>query len=58
MIWNIQELVKHCQTVAAGINGKYVPARPMTGLCDMRRLKAAWVVLRGKADVVIWDEGQ
>jgi hypothetical protein len=36
----------------------YVPARPMgfQGLCLRTRLRAAWLVFTGRADVVRWYE--
>jgi len=40
------------------INGKWVPARPF-GLFSLRnRLRLAWKVFTGKADVFTWPEGQ
>lgn len=38
-------------------SGCWVPARPKSaGLVS--RMKSAWKVLTGKADAVIWPEGQ
>lgn len=47
--------------VAAQINGKWVPCRPVSwgGLYGFTlRLKDAWAVLTGKADAFEWPEGQ
>lgn len=57
MIYHLSTLLKIAQSVVVEINGKLVPARPMAGPFSWR-LKAAWLVLTGKADAVIWPEGQ
>lgn len=58
-IWKVDDLVECAQnnsTWHAKLN-RYVPARPH-GWWDLRsKIKAAWLVWTGKADVVIW-EGQ
>lgn len=37
-------------------NGKWVAARPLgwQGICLKRRIKAAWMVFTGRADVLVW----
>ena len=60
MIYSLRELVES-QNNQANINGKWVPARPLmlSGFDGFtERVKAAWLVLQGKADAVIWPEGQ
>lgn len=43
---------------SANINGRWVPARPM-GLYSLKnRIKLAWMVFTGQADVFLWPEGQ
>ena len=38
--------------------GVWKPARPigLLGLFLIKRLKAAWLVFSGKADVLVWDK--
>ena len=45
---------------AAEINGQYVYARPMglQGRFLKLRLKLAWKVFTGQADVLVWRGGQ
>lgn len=45
--------IKHWEN-DVNIHGKWTPARPYgrTGL--FRRIKSAWMVFNGKADVLIW----
>ena len=40
------------------INGKWVPARPISGTFRWERLRAAWEVFRGRADAFTWPSGQ
>lgn len=57
MIWSLRSLIDHCDSVAACVNGKWVPARPLSG--GLRyRIRAAWAVLTGRADAFTWPEGQ
>lgn len=44
-----------CQTRP---NGPWVPARPLGLMTLGTRLKATWLVFTGKADAVVWEEGQ
>jgi len=40
--------------VTTCVNGKWVPARPL-GYPSLRyRIRAAWLVLTGRADALIW----
>ena len=39
------------------IDGRYVPARPYSGPWTWR-IRAAWAVLRGRADAFTWPGGQ
>lgn len=60
-IWKLRDLFDWCAKgeVQSSNDGKhYVPARPR-GFCSIRqRIKAAKLVFTGKADAVIWDQGQ
>ena len=42
----------------AGIDGEWMPARPMGYMSLRYRLKAAWLVLTGRADALIWPGNQ
>lgn len=57
MMYTLKQLVTHCQETRVQINGKWVPARPLSGPF-IWRVKAAWAVLTGKADAFTWPEGQ
>lgn len=57
MQYTLKQLMTHCQETQAKINGKWVPARPLSGPFSWR-VKAAWQVLIGKADAFTWPEGQ
>jgi hypothetical protein len=57
MIWTLEHLVKDAQQSQSQINGRWVPARPYPAPF-VWRLKAAWEVLRGRADAFTWPEGQ
>jgi hypothetical protein len=57
-MYKIEELIQWSNQTAACIDGRYVPARPLPFnyglLFDIRRLKDAWEVFRGRADAVKW----
>jgi hypothetical protein len=60
-MWELRDLMEHANSVQAQINGKWVPARPHSayGLYGLRRrLRAAWAILRGRAEAFTWPEGQ
>jgi len=40
------------------INGKWIPARPLGFPGLWQRLRASWLVFSGKADALLWPEGQ
>jgi hypothetical protein len=46
-------------SVQVGINGMWVPARPLgfQGFFLWTRIKRAWLVFTGKADVLVWTGG-
>jgi hypothetical protein len=52
---SVQESANTCQ---AEINGSWVPCRPAGFVSVWHRLRAAWLVLVGKADALTWPEGQ
>lgn len=54
-IHDVRRLIRDADKTLCEISpGHYVPARPVTGLFRLERLRAAWEVLRGRADAVIW----
>lgn len=56
-IYWVTELVKQAQTVSSSHPTLgWTPARPVGfyGLCLRYRLRAAWLVFTGRADVVRW----
>lgn len=58
MLYRLDTLMREASnTRVLNRHGNWVPARPMRGPFLMR-LSAAWAVLRGKADAVIWPDGQ
>ena len=52
---DLVEAVGHNQTE---INGKWLPTRALGLDAVPNRIRAAWLVFTGKADVVIWPGGQ
>jgi hypothetical protein len=60
-MWTLENLMECASSTQAEINGRWVPARPLSGygLYGLwLRMCAAWAVLRGKADAFTWPEGQ
>jgi hypothetical protein len=57
MVWHLVGLLEHCAQTKALISGKWVPARPLIQPFIVR-LRAAWLVMTGRADAVIWPEKQ
>ena len=57
-MYTLEWLIKSAQEVHTCINGRYVPARPISGTFIFERLKDAWAVWTGKADAFRWPEGQ
>lgn len=57
-IFTVEGVHKIRSTVATKINGNYVPARPLGFQSVFERFKCAWLVFTGRADALIWPEGQ
>lgn len=55
MIWKLNDLIEHCNSCHAEINGKWIPARPLSSNIGSR-IKAALAVLIGKADAFTWSK--
>jgi hypothetical protein len=56
MIWQLMDLLEYARNNQTSHDGQYIPARPMRLLVN--RWKAAWLVLRDRADVVVWPGNQ
>jgi len=56
--WSLKGLLRHINECQAEINGKWVPARTIGVGTLKNRVKLAWLVLIGRADILIWPEGQ
>jgi hypothetical protein len=60
-MWTLKEL-RDPDLPQACINGKWVPVRPENYKKEclplVRRLKYAWEVLQGRAEIFTWPEGQ
>ena len=58
-IWPLGILLEHCADCSTMLpTGEWVPARPIGRDGWAHRFKAAWMVWRGRADVVVWPGGQ
>lgn len=57
-IYDLEWLLKHANETQAEINGRWVPARPVSGTFRFEKLKAAWEVFRGRADAIRWPGSQ
>lgn len=59
MLWHVSSLVEYAQSVKVNKPPKgWVPLRPNEGYDSLKvRIKSAWLVLTGKADAVVWDQG-
>lgn len=57
-IWNLKNLIEHCNSVSVKTDAGWVPARTIGPSWLSNRIKAAWLVFKGKADAVVWPEGQ
>lgn len=61
-VWGLFELMDHCargfMRETAGGARRWVPARP-EGLPGLRqRIRAGWLVFVGRADALVWPDGQ
>ena len=57
--WQLKDLINIAKSNQTFSNsGKWIPARPMGYPSPLSRIRIAWLVFTGKADAVIWPEGQ
>lgn len=54
----VDSLLKSAGSVKASTGGSWYPARPLGYPSLRHRFRCAWLVFTGKADAVIWPEGQ
>jgi len=57
-VFTLEGLKEIASSTFTEINGKYVPARPEGFVSIHHRIHCAWLVFTGKADAIIWPEGQ
>lgn len=55
---HVSEIMGAKGWAAVEIGGEWVPARPLGYPSIWRRIQLAWMVFTGKADALIWPEGQ
>lgn len=52
--FNSESIIEQLQENQACIDGRYVPARPFSCPSLAERIRYAWWVLTGQADVITW----
>ena len=57
-IWDVEDLDLVLGNALTEREGRWVPSRPMTFVSWRHRLRAAWLVMVGRADAVVWPGGQ
>jgi len=57
MVYRVEDVAKMVAHEACEIGGLWMPARPLDGPW-IWRVKAAWGVLRGRYDAIVWPGGQ
>ncbi len=57
-IHHVSTVLRIAGTCQAEINGQWVPARPLGFASPWYRWKAAWLVFTGRADALVWPQGQ
>jgi hypothetical protein len=55
---SVYQLLPDKYNCEVNLNGRWVPARPIGLSYLSNRFKLAWMVFTGKADALIWPEGQ
>lgn len=58
MTYSLRYLLERARDNQREINGFWHPARPNRDAPILYRIKAAWLVLTGRADAVIWPEDE
>ena len=59
-MWTLRNLIEHCNSNSAEVNGRWVPARPINYTCRTLKEKfvESWAVFTGRAEAFTWPEGQ
>lgn len=59
-MYTIKEITEIIRTAQTEINEKWVAARPINYkyVSILNKIKDAWMVLTGKADAIMWEEGR
>jgi len=57
-IISLKSVIDGSRNCIANINDKWVPARALGLDTIPNRFKCAWIVFTGKADALVWPEGQ
>lgn len=59
MIWKLKNLVEHTEQCHTDTGTKgWVPARPLNYRSWRRWLREVWLVMTGRADLVVWPGNQ
>jgi len=56
-MWQLRNLIDHCNSTHICINGEWMPARPLLDPW-ITRLKDAWKVYTGEYDALKWPGNQ
>lgn len=57
-IYTVDGVTRSHATNKIQINGRWVASRPVGLPLIKERIRATWLVFTGKADAIIWPEGQ
>jgi hypothetical protein len=59
-MWTLKSLIESAQSTQTCVDGQYVPARPINWQHRslVERIREAWAVFTGHADVFVWPAGQ
>lgn len=57
-ILSVPEVEALIKGVSKNFDGRWVPCRPSGMPLVTWRVRAAWLVLTGRADALVWPEGQ
>lgn len=56
--YTVEDVYRIRSTASVKINDKYVTARPLGFQSFWVRIAYAWLVFTGRADALVWPEGQ
>jgi hypothetical protein len=58
VFWTLRQIKDYADNTQCQLNGRWVPARPRGYPSFLTRLRLAWMVFTGRADALVWPEGQ